>query len=50
MMKYALICMAIIALIFLFAALMLEAAYKKYERKKFNKNLNKFNNERKRNT
>lgn len=49
-MKYALIVMAIIALIFLFAAIMIEAAFKKYERNKFNQNLNKYNNERKRNT
>jgi len=50
MMKYALIGMAIIALIFLFAAIMIDAAFKKYERNKFNKNLNKYTNERKRNT
>ncbi len=50
MMKYALIVLAIIALIFLFAAIMIEAAFKKYERNKFNQNLNKYNNERKRNT
>tara|TARA_R100001230_G_C5538371_1_gene69922 strand:- start:300 stop:449 length:150 start_codon:yes stop_codon:yes gene_type:complete len=49
-MKYALIVLAIIALIFLFAAIMIEAAFKKYERNKFNQNLNKYNNERKRNT
>ncbi len=49
-MKYALIGMAIIALIFLFAAIMIDAAFKKYERNKFNKNLNKYTNERKRNT
>ncbi len=48
MMKYALIVMAIIALIFLFAAIMIEAAFKKHERNKFYKNLNKHNNERKR--
>ena len=42
MMKYALICMAIIALIFLFAALMLDATFKKYERRKFKENLNKY--------
>ena len=49
-MKYALICMAIIALLFLFAAIVLDATFKKYERNKLNKNLNKYNNERKRNT
>ncbi len=50
MMKHALIVLAIIALIFLFAAIMIDAAFKKHERNKFNKNLNKYNNERKRNT